>query len=207
MPKAKIDADLEIESSEEPEKKRKYNPKSMQNLAQFRNGQDIDSKDSFIGRFLEGGLDESVVPIILPVYSALKPSERLNFCDLALLYLKDFDVRDLSSSDISDIIGLSQCKILEIRLLATSKNNDTAYVDIVNAIEKIHKREEKLKESLATRRADRIDVNRKGGISIVDLASVADETEEEKLRIRVKDLIEQNRKAREDLASVRNEDS
>jgi hypothetical protein len=86
------------------------------------------------------------------------------------IYLKDFDEAQLTASDFDDIMSIAMNRVLEIRLLKGSKDNTDDLIDTSAAIEKLRKQTEKLKESLASRRKDRIDPKKYSGFSIVDLA-------------------------------------
>lgn len=86
------------------------------------------------------------------------------------IYLKDFDEAQLTASDFDDIMSIAMNRVLEIRLLKSSKNNTDDLIDTSAAIEKLRKQTEKLKENLASRRKDRIDPKKYSGFSIVDLA-------------------------------------
>jgi len=186
--------------------KRKYNSKSKLNLRQYKELEGLAIKNDFLSKLDKLGLPKETISAFLPVDMALNAKERDPFYEIILLYLKDFKPDELNSSDYGDIIGLAICKVMEVRLLSAARGSDTAYLDIVNGIEKIHKREEKLKESLASRRSDRIDIRKTGGISIVDLAAALDEEEESRLQDRVSVLVEQNKKARRVLMEHMHED-
>jgi hypothetical protein len=97
--------------------------------------------------------------------------------------MQDFDQDDLSSSDIDDIMDLAKNRVLEFRLLKSSKDSKDGdrLVDISAAVEKIKKENKVLKENLSTRRRDRINPNEFKGFSIVDLAVAYDANKKEKL--------------------------
>lgn len=111
---------------------------------------------------------------IIPTKELFSEEEEQMYRSLMEVYLQDFDVDDLTSSDFDDIIALATNKILSIRLLKSSKDNIGKQLDVATAIEKLDRRTEKIKESLSSRRKDRLDPNELKGFSIVDLAVAFD---------------------------------
>lgn len=107
---------------------------------------------------------------IFPVGDIFKDDELQMYKDLVDVYLADFDIDDLTSSDMDDIMDLAKNRVLEFRLLKDSKNSPDRQLDTAAAIEKLSKKNEKIKESLSSRRKDRINPNEFKGFSIVDLA-------------------------------------
>jgi hypothetical protein len=85
-------------------------------------------------------------------------------------FLRDFDESQLTANDMDDIMSIAMNRVLEIRILKSSKSNPTGTMDASIYIDKIRKNTEKLKDNLAARRKDRIDPKKFGGFSIVDLA-------------------------------------
>ena len=81
---------------------------------------------------------------------------------------------------MDDIMNIAMNKVLTVRLLKESKNDVDRQLDIAATLEKLDKRNEKLKESLSTRRRDRINPNELKGFSIVDLAVAYDQDMKEK---------------------------
>ena len=111
---------------------------------------------------------------IFPAKDLFNEEELDIYNTLVDIYIKDFDEDDLSSADLDDIISLSMNRVLEIRLLKTSKDKPDRQIDISTSIEKLRKQTEKIKESLSLRRRDRLDPNEFKGLSIVDLAVAFD---------------------------------
>lgn len=107
---------------------------------------------------------------VLPFGDIFEEDELKMYHDLVDVYTADFDMDDLSSSDMDDIMDLAKNRVLEFRLLKGSKSNTDRQLDIANAIEKLSKKNEKIKESLSARRKDRVNPNEFKGFSIVDLA-------------------------------------
>ena len=185
--------------------KTEFNEKSLENLNPFKKG--VEKRRAFLETLGKFGYNDSAVSTLLPADQAFKASEKDHFYDIVTLYLKDFENEDLNSSDVDDIIGIAVSKIIELRLLQSSKGNDLDYTNVVNAIDKIHKRSDKLKESLSARRSDRIDIRKKGNVSIVDLAAMFDEDEEDKLQKRIRELEEKNEEAVGELKKFVHEDA
>ena len=119
---------------------------------------------------------------VFPVGDLLDEDELAVYSSLVDVYMRDFDEEDLNSTDIDDIMGMAINKVLEMRLLKSAKGNSSAQLDISNALEKLRKQTEKMKENLSSRRRDRVDPNTYKGFSIVDLAVAFDEDKRIKLR-------------------------
>lgn len=107
---------------------------------------------------------------VLPFGDIFDNDELKMYHDLVDVYTADFDPDDLSSSDMDDIMDLAKNRVLEFRLLRGSKDNADRQLDVATAVEKLSKKNEKIKESLSSRRRDRINPNEFKGFSIVDLA-------------------------------------
>ena len=112
---------------------------------------------------------------ILPKDAIFTPDESSLYDDYIEAYLSDFDADELISSDMDDIMNIAMNKVLALRLLKESKNDTDRQIDIAATLEKLDKRNEKIKESLSTRRRDRINPNELKGFSIVDLAVAYDQ--------------------------------
>ena len=117
-----------------------------------------------------------IIKEVIPLEDVFDENELVMYNELLDVYLADFDRSELTSSDMDDIQSLSMNKVLAFRLLKGSKGDTDRQLDIATAIEKLDKRNEKIKESLSARRRDRINPNELKGFSIVDLA-VAYDTE------------------------------
>lgn len=125
---------------------------------------------------------------ILPIDLIFKEDEVELYNQLVAVYLEDFDTDDLTSSDMDDILDLAKNRVLEFRLLTGSKDNVDKQLDTAAAIEKLSKKNEKIKESLSSRRKDRINPNEFKGFSIVDLAIAHDNDKKIILQDKVKKL-------------------
>ncbi len=125
---------------------------------------------------------------IIPVDEIFDDDEIPMYHALIDIYLKDFDNEDISSGDMDDIMSLATNKVLEIRLLKSSKGNAEKHLDISAAVEKLRKQNDKVKENLSTRRKDRIDPGRIRGMSIVDLAVAFEDDKKMELQERMERL-------------------
>lgn len=107
---------------------------------------------------------------VLPFGDIFDEEELKMYHDLVDVYTADFDSSDLSASDMDDIMDLAKNRVLEFRLLKGSKADPDRQLDVAAAVEKLSKKNEKIKESLSARRKDRVNPNEFKGFSIVDLA-------------------------------------
>ena len=138
---------------------------------------------------------KKLIKDLIPIEEIFSDEEASIYYDLVDVYLSDFDKEDLTSGDMDDIMDLAKNRVLEFRLLKTSKDSADRQLDISAALEKIRKENKVLKENLATRRKDRINPNELKGFSIVDLAVAFDEEKKQKLQ-------EQIRKNKEEEAAI-----
>jgi len=123
---------------------------------------------------------------VIPIDDIFDESESKIYYSLVDIYLNDFDKDDLTSSDMDDVMSLATNKVLEIRLLKSSKGDASKQLDVSNAIEKLRKQTEKIKDNLSSRRKDRINPHEHKGFSIVDLAVAYDQQKKQKFADRVK---------------------
>lgn len=142
---------------------------------------------------------DKLVKNIIPIEEIFNEQEASIYHDFVDVYLADFDKEDLTSGDMDDIMDLAKNRVLEFRLLKTSRDDVDRQVDISAALEKIRKENKVLKENLATRRKDRINPNEFKGFSIVDLAVAFDEQKKRKLQERIR----KNRAEEEDILKSR----
>lgn len=131
---------------------------------------------------------------VLPVDEIFSKPELELYNQLVDIYLEDFDSEDLTSSDMDDILDLAKNRVLEFRLLKGSKENPDRQLDTATAIEKLSKKNEKIKESLSSRRKDRINPNEMKGFSIVDLAVAFNSDKRAKLKEKSEKLKIEERK-------------
>ena len=126
---------------------------------------------------------------LIPSGDIFEPQELEMYNGLISAYLKDFDVEQLSASDMDDIISIAMNRVLELRLLKAGKGSPSMQIDASTAVERVRKQTEKLKENLATRRKDRIDPKKYSGLSIVDLAVAFDQDKKHISLTRSKELV------------------
>jgi len=129
---------------------------------------------------------KKLIKDLIPIEEIFSEEEASIYYDLVDVYLADFDQEDLTSGDMDDIMDLAKNRVLEFRLLKTSKDSADRQLDISAALEKIRKENKVLKENLATRRKDRINPNELKGFSIVDLAVAFDEEKKYKLQEQIR---------------------
>jgi hypothetical protein len=125
---------------------------------------------------------------VLPVDTIFEADELELYNKLVSVYLEDFEADDLTSSDMDDILDLAKNRVLEFRLLKESRGSIDQQLNVAAALEKLGKKNEKIKESLSTRRRDRVNPNEFKGFSIIDLAVAFDNERKVALEQRVKRL-------------------
>jgi hypothetical protein len=123
-----------------------------------------------VGRPKNPPTPKKMLKEVLPVEEIFNEEEVILYNKLVDVYIDDFDTDDLTSSDMDDILDLAKNRVLEFRLLKGSKGDVDKQLDTAAAIEKLGKKNEKIKENLSSRRKDRINPNEFKGFSIVDLA-------------------------------------
>lgn len=121
------------------------------------------------GRLKNPPSPKKMLKEVLPVKDIFTDDELCMYNDLVDVYMADFELDDLTSSDMDDIMDLAKNRVLEFRLLKESRGNPDKQIDAAATIEKLGKKNEKIKESLSTRRKDRVNPNEFKGFSIVDL--------------------------------------
>ena len=131
---------------------------------------------------------KELIDDLIPVNDMFDSEEIILFRKLFNTYKSDFSESDLSANDIDDIITLSTNKVLEFRLLTKSKSNN---VSVINDLDKLRKHSEKIKVGLASRRKDRVDPKKSGGISIIDLAANFDNKSRESKINKAKQLLDE----------------
>ena len=201
--KAKIPANYEKRRGRDG---RKLNRKSLENLPQYR---DRTKKEKEIAmgqlRFKEKvkkeeqeaqlesdekqqGLLNKILTTI-PLESIFEDEEAGVFKDLLETYLKDFEEEELSALDIDDIISLAMNRVQEVRLLQYSKESPSKMIDASQSIERLRKNTEKLKDSLAARRKDRVKNFGRDGLSVVDLIVMYEKNRKEMMEEKTSALL------------------
>lgn len=192
----------ELEQEEAGHPKARNNPNSRKNLAQYNKRskeakqkaienlkivekeEDIDPVTIFGEDF-----DISIIDSIMPARKVLKDrGEQEIFYNVIKLFIKDFDMKELSFSDLDDIVTLAINKILEQRLLKAATSGEKLVLEAAPTLEKLRKHSDKIKTNLASRRVDRIDLKTKPALSIVELAAHLDEQKKLDFQKRMSDL-------------------
>lgn len=201
--KAKVPANYEKRRGRDG---RKLNPKSLQNLTQYRE-RTTKEKEIALGqlRFKEKvkkeekeaqskaddkqqGLLNKILTTI-PLDSIFEEEEAGVFKELLGTYLKDFEEEQLSALDIDDIISLAMNRVQEVRLLQYSKESPSKMIDASQSIERLRKNTEKLKDSLAARRKDRVKNFGRDGLSVVDLIVMYEKNRKEMMEEKTSALL------------------
>jgi hypothetical protein len=128
---------------------------------------------------------------MIPIKDMFTDEELPVYTGLIEIYLKDFDEEDLTSSDIDDIMVLASNKIIEIRLMKSSKDKASDHLNFSSSLEKLRKQSDKIKDNLASRRKDRVDINEFKGFSIIDLAVGFDDAKKLKLELKARAMKEE----------------
>jgi len=116
-----------------------------------------------------------IIGTLIPAGDVFNEDEQKLFLGLMDFYMRDFDINQLTSNDLDDIISIATNRVLELRLLKSSKDNNNEHLAVSTSIERLRKQTDKLKENLASRRKDRVDPKKFTGVSIIDLAAAFDE--------------------------------
>lgn len=157
---------------------------ALKNLRYTQIEEDVDPKTIF-----DEGVDYAVFESVMPALDVLYDrKEQEIYYNTLNLFLRDFDIKDLTFSDIDDIITLTLNQVLIYRLMKASRDNPKLVLESSAAVEKFRRQSEKIKGSLANRRVDRIDVKNKKSFSIVDLCAAVDDKIEDEFRKRVEKL-------------------
>jgi len=138
------------------------------------------------GRLKNPPKPKKLIKDLIPIDEIFNVAEASIYHDFVDVYLADFEQEDLTAGDMDDIMDLAKNRVLEFRLLKTSRDDVDRQVDISATLEKIRKENKVLKENLATRRKDRINPNELKGFSIVDLAVAFDEEKKQKLQEQIR---------------------
>jgi hypothetical protein len=202
---AKMPTEEELAQEKHKSTKARNHPNSRRNLSQYRKNKPKKTKEKIVKGLKFKNTREDVDPFdyiklpenynknkikaFLPARKALSSAEEeVKLYILIGEFLKDFDIIDLSSSDIEDVISLSMNRIIESRLFEASAHDPNLSMDVAPTLEKYRKHSQKIKEGLASRRADRVDPKAKQNFSIVDMVMAYDDKKREEFEKRIKDL-------------------
>lgn len=204
---AELPTEEELLKNASTHPKARNNLNSRKNLAQYKK-REREAKQAALDNFKYTEVEPDIVPqdifageisddiinifevIMRPKEAFKNRSEQEMFWATVKLCLKDFQVKDLSSSDFDDIASLAKNRVLEHRLLkaAGRQKSDIALMDVSTAIEKLQKDTKEIKKSLSNRRIDRVETKNKPTLSIVDLAAHLDHQKKLDFQKRVSEL-------------------
>jgi hypothetical protein len=195
----------EIAQEKHDSPKARNNPNSRRNLIQYRNDKSVEVKEKIVSGLKFNKIREDVDPFtfinlppeydskilqaFLPNRLVLKSAdEEKAFYTILNSYMNDFDLAELNSSDIEDIVGLAVNRVIENRLLELSSTDPNILVDVAPTIERFRKHSDKVKGNLASRRSDRIDPKSRQNFSIVDLVCSFDDKKKNSFDNRMEEL-------------------
>ena len=179
-----------------------YNPKSRENLRQYRKNKESEQVKILKSITAEVDLEipAEMLEVIIPTKKVFSSEEKKRFLQLLKLHLKEISGDEkVTLSDIQSVAELCKNIIMEDRLLADvqskSKEDPTALVNVMTSIDKLKKRNKDLSESLATNRNVRVDPKAGGTISVLDLLEAYESGEtasvEEKLELLKREEMEE----------------
>lgn len=183
-PKARNNPNSRANLMQHRKKTKKQKETSIKNLKYVEKHDDIIPRD-ILGDFADIAAIDKLMPA-LDVLSNRKEQEV--YYNYINLILQDFEVDDLTASDLDDIITLALNRVIEYRLLKGGAKNPILIMDAAPTIEKFRKFSEKIKSNLASRRVDRIDIKNKPTFSIVDLATALDVQEKNNYEKRLREI-------------------
>ena len=73
----------------------------------------------------------------IPAAEIFEENEKKMYEGLVAIYLKDFDEDQLTANDMDDIISIAMNRVLEFRLLKSSKGNADKHMDASASIERL----------------------------------------------------------------------
>jgi hypothetical protein len=205
---AELPSEEELSAEQPASPKARNNINSRKNLIQYQKDKPREVKEKIVSNLTVTEVEEDVNPLdildegvrehyklldsIFPtkdIFSSRQEQEI--YWNNVNLFLRDFDITDLTSSDIDDIVALALNRVLEHRLLKACADNPKKAMDVAPSIEKFRRHSEKVKSSLANRRVDRVDTKNKQSFSVVDLAARHDDERKDELEKRIRLLEEE----------------
>jgi len=207
---APVPTEEELKQEKPKSKMTRTNVNSRKNLMQYRKNKPKEAKEKILENLplkekrevvnpfdyikLPDSFDKEYFKAFLPQRNVLfSAEEEKNFYRILNAFLLDFDITELSASDLEDVVSLAVNRVLESRLLEASVKNPTLLLDISSTIERFRKHSEKVKSNLVSRRSDRIDVKNKQSFSIVDIVNEYDEKKKAEFEERVKKMEDEER--------------
>jgi len=153
-----------------------YNPKSRNNLTQYtRPKTEAEKKKLLKSIAAEAEIDLELLEVIVPTKKVFTDEEQKRFLKLVKLHLTELTEQGakVTTQDMQALASLCKNLVMEDRLLEDAKTkfkqDPTAIVNVMAAVDKLKKANEKLSESLATNRNIRVDPKRGSNITILDI--------------------------------------
>jgi len=185
-----------------PAKSKKYNSKSLDNLRQFQETDEILIPEILPTTDLDGRgeaeeitrgkkLSPELVMRLIPSKGVFNTVEMKRFVGIVTQYLADFKEEEPTASDVDDIFEIAKSDVLEMRILSATRNDPAALLTASQFLEKNNKRKQVAKENLSARRSDRKDPKAVQGITIVDLVVAYDGEKKRSDQERVDSLMAQ----------------
>jgi hypothetical protein len=199
-PKARNNPNSRANLMQHRKKTPEQKEKSLKNLQYVESEEDIDPQE-FLGDKLYNSLP--TIPLLAALDFLATRNEQDLYYSHVKLVCQDFEIEELTFSDIDDILTLAANYVHIHRLQKGSSKNPMLTLEAAPTIERYKKDSAKIKSNLANRRVDRIDVKNKPAFSIVDLATSLDAQEKADYDSRIKEM---ERKAAGYVAPKRNEE-
>ena len=199
-PKARNNANSRKNLAQYNKKTAKQKEKSLNNLKFSEKEEDL-CLEEFLGDEIFKALP--TIPLTAALDFLANRKEQDLYYSYVKLTLQDFDISDLTYSDIDDVLTLAANHVHIHRLMKGSSKNPMLTLEAAPTIERYKKDSAKIKGSLASRRVDRIDVKNRPAFSIVDLGVELDSREDADYERRIKEM---EAKVASYVAPKRNED-
>jgi hypothetical protein len=166
---------------------KKYNPKSRENLKQFRQAKEKKQLNKAIKEISKSGIDTELLQTIIPVEEIFLPDEVPRFYKYFKHVITELEEEDVVKFwDYEDVAQLCKNKILEDRFLksAAKVNEEAAAASFLTAAEKLKRENAKLKEQLGVFRRERFDPRDHADFTVLDVISIVDREHKEKIKER-----------------------
>jgi len=169
-PKARNNVNSRKNLAQYKQRSKEAKEKALENLVVSEYEEDVDPKDIFG----DDKVDLAMLDKIFPAREILANRKEQNiYYNILRLFLKDFDLKELSSSDIHDLMTLALNAVIECRLVKAAKG-EKMMLEASPTLEKLRRHSGEIKKNLASRRVDRIDTKNRPIFSIVELAAHLD---------------------------------
>jgi|SRR6188508_1832926 len=172
-PKARNNPNSRKNLAQYNKRSKKAKEKALDNLKVVEKEEDVNPRDVF-GEVFDQKTIDLFENIVRPREVFKNRAEQEIYWDTIKGFLEDFEVKELTYSDIDDIATLAKFRVIEYRILKVAQH-EKLVLEAMPSIEKLRKDTDKIKGNLASRRVDRIDTKNKPALSIVDLAAHLDQ--------------------------------